>query len=61
MFKGDEAPYQQIQRLTMEVLVIARMIRPYFPGNRVMIKTNYPFLPGLEETNFSMKDGVLEG
>lgn len=41
MFKGIEAQYQKIEKLTLEMVVITGKLRPYFSGHYVMVKTGY--------------------
>lgn len=42
ILKGVEARYQKIEKLTLDVLVIARKLWPYFWGHKIFMKTNHP-------------------
>lgn len=59
VFKGVKARYQKIERLSLEVMITTRKLRPYFQEHLVLVKTNYPHLIGLEEANSSKKGGIL--
>jgi hypothetical protein len=41
-FKGAEAKYQKIEKLSLAVIVTARKLRHYFQSHKVVIKTGYP-------------------
>jgi hypothetical protein len=41
-FKGAEAKYQKIEKLSLAVILTARKLRQYFQSHKVVVKTNYP-------------------
>ncbi|WJX63867.1 hypothetical protein P8452_48702 [Trifolium repens] len=41
-FKGAEAKYQKIEKLSLAVIVTARKLRQYFQSHKIMVKTDYP-------------------
>lgn len=53
VFKGVEAKYQKIERLTLAVVITARKIIPYFQGHQVMVKTNYPIHQALKKLDLA--------
>lgn len=42
VFKGVEAWYPNIERLTLAVAITTRKLMPYFEGNCIMVKTKCP-------------------
>ncbi|KAK2397192.1 hypothetical protein QL285_058795 [Trifolium repens] len=41
-FKGAEAKYQKIEKLSLAVIVMARKLRQYFQSHKIVVKTDYP-------------------
>jgi hypothetical protein len=41
-FKGAEAKYQKIEKLSLAVVITARKLRQYFQSHKVVVKTDYP-------------------
>jgi hypothetical protein len=41
-FKGAEAKYQKIKKLSLAVIVTARKLRQYFQSHKIVVKTDYP-------------------
>jgi hypothetical protein len=41
-FKGAEAKYQKIEKLSLAVIVTARKLRQYFQSHKIVVKTDYP-------------------
>ncbi|WJX58397.1 hypothetical protein P8452_43858 [Trifolium repens] len=41
-FKGAEAKYQKIDKLSLAVIVTARKLRQYFQSHKIVVKTDYP-------------------
>lgn len=38
----DERPIQKIKKLTLDVIITTRNLRPYFHGHKIFVKTNSP-------------------
>jgi hypothetical protein len=41
-FKGAEAKYQKIEKLSLAVVITARKLRQYFQSHKIVVKTDYP-------------------
>lgn len=41
VFKGAKARYQNIEKLELVIIVMARKLRPYFQGHKILVKNDY--------------------
>lgn len=41
VFIGAKARYQKIEKLVLAFVVVARKLRPYFQGHKILVNTNY--------------------
>ncbi|XP_011092649.1 uncharacterized protein LOC105172770 [Sesamum indicum] len=42
MLQGAESRYSEMEKLTLTLVVTARMLRPYFQSHKVVVLTNHP-------------------
>lgn len=45
--------YQKIERITLEVVVTARKLKPYFQGHQKLVKIDYPICQVLKKSNLT--------
>lgn len=53
ILKDVETRYQRLEKVVLALLNIARRLRPYFQGNQVVVRTDYPIAKILRKPNLA--------
>ncbi|GAU32939.1 hypothetical protein TSUD_153560 [Trifolium subterraneum] len=53
IFRDAESRYQNIEKLSLAVIVTARRLRHYFQSHRIMVKTDYPIKQVLQKPDLA--------